>query len=94
MNSYEKPMNYFTCTNSWTLRNEQYNHVFQKIYYIGYCNIIAPIFNRIVNQSLSSSIFPSEFKSAVEKPLLKKITLDSADLKIAIPYPISLFFIN
>ena len=42
---------------------------------------IAPVITRIVNLSLSSSIFPKELKSAVVKPLLKKPTLDSTDLK-------------
>ena len=41
----------------------------------------APVITRIVNLSLSSGKFPKEFKYAVVKPLLKKPTLDSTDLK-------------
>ena len=41
----------------------------------------APVITRIVNLSLSSGKFPKEFKYAVVKPLLKKPTLDSIDLK-------------
>ena len=41
----------------------------------------APVITRIVNLSLSSGKFPKEFKYAAVKPLLKKPTLDSTDLK-------------
>ena len=41
----------------------------------------APVITRIVNLSLCSGKFPKEFKFAVVKPLLKKPTLDSTDLK-------------
>ena len=44
-------------------------------------DVIAPLLTRIVNLSLSSGIFPKEFKYAVVKPLLKKPTLDSTNLK-------------
>ena len=48
---------------------------------------IAPVITRIVNLSLSSGKFPKEFKYAVVKPLLKKLTLDSTDLKNYLPIP-------
>ena len=44
-------------------------------------DVIFPVITRIVNLSLSSGIFPKEFKYAVVKPLLKKPTLDSTNLK-------------
>ena len=44
-------------------------------------DVIAPVITRIANLSLSSGVFPKEFKYAVVKPLLKKPTLDSIDLK-------------
>ena len=44
-------------------------------------DVIASVITRIVNLSLSSGIFPKEFKSAIAKPLLKKPTLDSSELK-------------
>ena len=44
-------------------------------------DVISPVITRIVNLYLSSGIFPKEFKYAVVKPLLKKPTLDSTDLK-------------
>ena len=42
-------------------------------------DVIASVITRIVNLSLSSGIFPKEFKSAIAKPLLKKPTLDTLD---------------
>ena len=56
-------------------------------------DVIAPVITRIVNLSLSSGIFPQEFKSAVVKPLLKKPTLDSTDLKNYRPI-LNLFFLS
>ena len=44
-------------------------------------DVITTVITHIVNLSLSSGIFPKEFKYAVVKPLLKKPTLDSIDLK-------------
>ena len=45
-------------------------------------DVIAPVITRILNLSLSSGIFPKEFKYyAVVKPLLKKPTLDYTGLK-------------
>ena len=53
-------------------------------------DVIAPVITHIVNLSFSSGIFLKEFKSTVVNPLLKKPTLDSADLKNY--HPISNFF--
>ena len=44
-------------------------------------DVIALIITHIINLSLSSGIYPKEFKYAVVKPLLKKPTLDSTDLE-------------
>ena len=44
-------------------------------------DVIAPVIIHFVNLSHSSGIFSKEFKYAVVKPLLKKPTLDSTDLK-------------
>ena len=44
-------------------------------------DLLLSTITRIVNLSLETSIFPSQFKSAVVKPLLKKATLDSENLK-------------
>ena len=44
-------------------------------------DVITSVITHIVNLSLSSGIFPKEFKYAIVKPLLKKSTLDSTDLK-------------
>ena len=52
-------------------------------------DVIAPVFTRIVNLFLSSGIFPKEFKCAVVKPLLKKSTVDSTNLKITVQFRIS-----
>ncbi len=43
--------------------------------------VIAPVITNIVNSCLSSGTFPSELKSAIVKPLLKKPSLDSNNLK-------------
>ena len=37
---------------------------------------LVPVITNIVNQSLTASHFPSQLKSAIVKPLLKKSTLD------------------
>jgi hypothetical protein len=44
-------------------------------------DVIVPVVTRIVNLSLSAGIFPNDLKSAFVKPLLKKPTLDSNDIK-------------
>lgn len=42
---------------------------------------LRPIISRIVNQSLATGAFPTEYKSAVVRPLLKKPSLDRDSLK-------------
>ena len=42
---------------------------------------LIPIITHIINLSLSSGYFPSELKSAIVKPLLKKSTLDPDDFQ-------------
>ena len=44
-------------------------------------DILLPAITKIVNLSIKSSVFPSNFKSAVVKPLLKKPSLDPENLK-------------
>ena len=44
-------------------------------------NVLVPVITKIVNQSLSSGIFPMSFRSALVKPLLKKPSLDPEILK-------------
>ena len=44
-------------------------------------DLLLSTITRIVNLSLETSTFPSQFKSAVVKLLLKKATLDSENLK-------------
>ena len=44
-------------------------------------DILLPTITRIVNLSLTTSTFPSQFKSAIVKPLLKKSSLDPENLK-------------
>ena len=44
-------------------------------------DLLLSTITRIVNLSLETSTFPSQFKSAVVKPLLKKATLDSENLE-------------
>jgi hypothetical protein len=44
-------------------------------------DVIVPTVTKIVNQSLSSGIFPSSLKSAIVRPLLKKPSLDHDILK-------------
>ena len=43
-------------------------------------DIIFPSMTDIINDSLVSGVFPSFYKSAVVKPLLKKSTLDPNDM--------------
>ena len=42
---------------------------------------LAPFLTRLINISLSAGIVPSKFKAAVITPLLKKPTLDGADVR-------------
>ena len=44
-------------------------------------SVLSPIITQIVNASLQSGIFPSELKSAIVRPLLKKPSLDCEILK-------------
>jgi hypothetical protein len=44
-------------------------------------DIVLPSLTKIINDSLISGNFPNSFKTAVVKPLLKKISLDSNNLK-------------
>jgi len=46
-----------------------------------YIDVLLPTLTRIVNDSLATGIFPSLFKNAVVKPLLKKPSLDPNVLK-------------
>ena len=46
-----------------------------------YIDILIQPIAQIVNLSLSEGVFPSQFKSAIVTPLLKKPTLDKEDLK-------------
>ena len=46
-----------------------------------YSHVILPVITKIINQSLSSGIFPSTFKTALIRPLLKKSSLDQEILK-------------
>ena len=57
---------------------------------IGY---IISIITRIVNLPLSSGFFPTHFKFAFVKPILKKSKLDSNDLK-KLPSNIKLNFLS
>ena len=42
---------------------------------------IVPALTHVVNQSVLSGTFPTVFKHAIVKPLLKKTSLDPNDLK-------------
>jgi hypothetical protein len=44
---------------------------------------LRPIITRIVNQSLATGVFPTEYKSAVVRPLLKKPSLDRDSEKLS-----------
>ena len=46
---------------------------------------LLPTLTNIINFSLSSGTFPSTFRSAVDKPLLKKASLDPDNLKNLCP---------
>ena len=46
-----------------------------------YSHVILPVITKIINQSLYSGIFPSTFKTALIRPLLKKPSLDHEILK-------------
>jgi len=41
-----------------------------------YLDVLCPLITRIVNQSMSTGIFPAAFKHALVRPLLKKASLD------------------
>ena len=43
--------------------------------------VLAPVITEIVNSSLENGIFPSDLKSAIVQPLLKKTSLDQEVLK-------------
>ena len=57
-------------------------------------DIVLPTLTQIVEDSLTSSIFPQIHKSAVVKPLLKKPTLDHNDLKNNSPCVKSFFSVQ
>jgi len=42
---------------------------------------ILPFLTTLINNSLNSGLFPTTFKSARNKPLLKKPTLDTTDIR-------------
>jgi len=44
-------------------------------------DILLPVITKLINSSLSSGIVPRSFKHALVKPLLKKSTLDTEELK-------------
>jgi len=43
--------------------------------------LLSPFFALLFNRSLASGVFPTEFKEAIVRPLLKKAGLDAADMK-------------
>jgi len=45
------------------------------------CELLAPFIAVLCNRSLVTGCFPSEFKQAIVRPLLKKSWLDAIDLK-------------
>ena len=45
------------------------------------CGLLAPFQTLLFNRSLSTGCFPSEFKQAIVRPLLKKSRLDADDPK-------------
>ena len=55
---------------------------------------LLPSITNIINQSLTSGVFPSLFKVAVVKPLLKKSSLDRNNLKNYRPVSNLAFFIK
>src|SRR5208282_651649 len=46
------------------------------------CRILAPVITNIVNLSLSTGEFPSQFKQAIVTPLIKKPSLDKESLSV------------
>ena len=46
-----------------------------------YCTELLPIITSIINRSLSSGVFPSEYKLALVRPIIKKCTTDPEILK-------------
>ena len=55
---------------------------------------VVPAVTHVVNESFLSGTFPSMFKTAIVKPLLKKSSLDQNDLKMIVQYPICPFFLK
>ena len=43
--------------------------------------LLAPLINTIINESLKNGDFPQAFKSAIVTPLLKKVSLDPEEFK-------------
>ena len=56
--------------------------------------VLAPVTADLVNSSLATGVFPSELKSAIIKPLLKKPGLDTDVLKIFAQYRTCLSFLR
>ena len=48
---------------------------------LGCLDAVLPVLINIVDTSLTAGIYPSIYKTAIVKPLLKKSTLDPNDLK-------------
>ena len=44
-------------------------------------DVVLPSMTDIINDSLVSGVFPTFYKSAIVKPLLKKYTFDPNDMK-------------
>ena len=53
---------------------------------------IVPVLTHVVNESLLSGTFPTVFKHAIVKPLLKKLSLDLNDLKLQTCFKPVFFF--
>jgi len=45
------------------------------------CDLLSPFPTLLLNKSLDTGCFPTEFKQAVVRPLLKKNRLDNRELK-------------
>ena len=56
------------------------DEIFPSKLYISILNVISPYLVKLFNSSLKSGIFPSYFKHAIVRPLLKKSTLDQNSL--------------
>jgi len=54
--------------------------------------LLSPFLTPLFNKSLASGIFPSEFKKAVVRPLLKKNGLDASQKQNACVEPVSFFY--